>query len=199
MLVTKIAPNFQAKLVNSKNEIIKIDFWKEIKNKNTVLFFWPLDFTFVCPSEILTFNKKFEDFKKRKIKLLGVSIDSVYTHIAWKKTPIEKGGIGELNFSIISDINKKIQKMYQVEKKNTGISLRATFIIDKNKIIRHQSINDLPLGRNIDEIIRLIDAINFNNKSKQVCQAQWKKGNKGITPTYKGICNFLKKNNNKNK
>ncbi len=192
MLVNKIAPNFQAELVDTNNKIIKIDFWKEIENKNTVLFFWPLDFTFVCPSEILEFNNQFENFKNRKIKLLGISIDSVYTHIAWKKTSINKGGIGKLNFKIISDIKKTIQKKYNVEDENTGTSLRATFIIDKNKIIRHLSINDLPLGRNINEIIRLIDAINFSTKNKKVCPAQWKKGDQGITPNYKGICNFLK-------
>ncbi len=192
MLVNKIAPNFQAELVDINNKIIKIDFWKEIENKNTVLFFWPLDFTFVCPSEILEFNNQFKKFKKRKIKLLGVSIDSVYTHIAWKKTPINKGGIGKINFKIISDIKKEIQKKYNVGEENTGVSLRATFIINKNKIIKHQSINDLPIGRNIDEIIRLIDAINFNTKKQQVCPAQWKKGDMGIIPNHKGICNFLK-------
>ncbi len=197
MLVTKIAPNFKADAVNKDNKIIKINFWELIKNKNTVLFFWPLDFTFVCPSEILAFNNRYTEFSKRKIKLIGISIDSVYTHIAWKNTPIEKGGIGKLKFNLISDIKRKIQKIYKVEYKDIGIPLRATFIIDKNKIIRHQSINDLPLGRNIDEIIRLIDAIDFNTKTKQVCPAQWISGNKGIKPNYKGICKFLKNNHNK--
>ncbi len=194
MLVNKIAPDFNAQGVNKKNKIIKINFWEKINNKNTVLFFWPLDFTFVCPSEILAFNNRYKEFSKRKVKLIGVSIDSVYTHIAWKNTPISNGGIGKLNFDIISDIKRKIQKIYKVEHKDTGTSLRATFIIDKNKIIRHQSINDLPLGRNIDEIIRLIDAINFNATSKKVCQAQWISGDEGITPNYKGICKFLKNN-----
>ncbi len=199
MLVTKIAPDFEAESVNKENKIIKINFWEKINNKNTVLFFWPLDFTFVCPSEILEFNNRYKEFSNRKVKLIGISIDSVYTHIAWKNTPIEKGGIGKLHFSIVSDIKRKIQKIYKVEQKNTGISLRATFIIDKNKIIRHQSINDLPLGRNIDEIIRLIDAINFHETSKKVCQAQWKLGDQGIKPNYKGICKFLKNNYKKNK
>ncbi len=194
MLITKIAPNFEAEAVNKKNQIIKINFWEKIKNKITVLFFWPLDFTFVCPSEILAFNNRYEEFLKRKVKLIGVSIDSVYTHIAWKNTPIDKGGIGKLNFSLVSDIKRKIQKIYKVKQKNTGISLRATFIIDENKIIRHQSINDLPLGRNIDEIIRLIDAINYNTKTQKVCPAQWTLGNKGIKPNYKSICKFLKNN-----
>ncbi len=193
MLITKIAPNFLAESVNSKNKIKIINFWKKIKNKITVLFFWPLDFTFVCPSEILSFNDRYQEFKKRNVKIIGVSIDSIYTHIAWKNTPIYNGGIGKINFTIISDIKRKIQKLYKVKHKKTGVSLRATFIIDKNKIIRHQSINDLSLGRNIDEIIRLIDAINYSEKNKKVCQAQWNLGEKGITPNHSGVCKFLKK------
>ncbi len=194
MLVSKIAPNFLAESINSKNEIKKINLWEKIENKNTILFFWPLDFTFVCPSEILALNNRYKEFSKRNVKLLGISIDSIYTHLAWKNTPINNGGIGKINFTIISDIKRKIQKLYKVKHKETGVSLRATFIIDKNKIIRHQSINDLPLGRNINEIIRLIDAINFVEEKKQVCPAQWNLGNKGIKPNYSGICKFLRKN-----
>ncbi len=198
MLVTKKAPNFSSEAINSKGKIIKFNLIENIKNKNTVLFFWPLDFTFVCPSEILAINNRYKEFNKKNTQILGISTDSVYVHLAWRNTPIKKGGIGKIKFYMISDIKKEIQKTYNVELKEKGFSLRATFIIDKNGIIRHQSINDLNLGRNIDEILRLIDAINFNMKNKELlCPAQWKPGKKTIIPNYEGICNYLKNNSKK--
>ncbi len=197
MLVTKKAINFTSEAINKKGKIIKFNLLENIKNKNAVLFFWPLDFTFVCPSEILALNNRFDEFQKRNTKIIGISIDSIYVHLAWRNTPIKKGGIGKIKFNMISDIKKEIQKLYKVELKEKGFSIRSTFIIDINGIIRHQSTNDLDLGRNIDEIIRLIDAINFNIENKLLCPAQWKPGMKAIIPNKEGICNYLKYNSNK--
>lgn len=195
MLVTKKAPNFKAKAINKKNEIIKFNFKKYIKNNICVLFFWPLDFTFVCPSEIIAINNRYKKFKKRKIKIIGISIDSIYVHLAWKNTDIKNGGIGKnIKFIMISDIKREIQKLYNVECKNEGTSLRATFIINKNRIVIHESINDFVIGRNIDEILRIIDAYNLYTKTKFLCPAQWNKNKDTINPTNEGICSFLKKN-----
>ncbi len=193
-LITKKAPNFITQAVSKNNKIIEnFNFKKKIKNKNCILFFWPMDFTFICPSEILAFNYKYKEFKKKNTILIGSSIDSVYTHLAWKHTSIENGGIGNIKFNIISDITRKIQNLYKVEY-NNSFSLRATFLIDKNRIIRHISINDLPFGRNIDEILRLIDALNFYSENKQLCPAQWNINKKAINPTKKGLKKYFKYN-----
>ncbi len=198
MLVTKKAPNFKAQAINKENKIINFNLKKYTKNNISVLFFWPLDFTFVCPSEIIAINNRYKEFKKRKTKIIGISIDSVYTHIAWKNTNINNGGIGkEINFIMVSDIKREIQKLYNVKSKKTGTSLRATFIIDKNRIIRHESINDFSIGRNIKEIIRIIDALKFISKNNYVCPAQWNNKKEYIVPSHEGICNFLKKNSKK--
>ncbi len=195
MLIKKKAPNFIAKSITPKNNIIKnFNFKKEIKNKNCLLFFWPLDFSFICPTEILSLNYKYKEFKKKNTKIIGISTDSVYTHLAWKNTPIEKGGIGNnIKFNLISDLNKEIQKLYKVNYKNS-YSLRATFLIDKKRVIKHISINDFHIGRNIDEILRLIDAINIYNSSKELCPAQWKINKNTIKPNNKSISNYLKNN-----
>ncbi len=195
MLIKNKAPNFISKCVTPNNKILKnFNFKKIIKNKNCVLFFWPLDFSFICPTEILSLNFRYKEFKKRNTIILGVSTDSVYTHLAWKNTKIEKGGIGNnIKFHLISDINKNIQKLYKVNYKNS-YSLRATFIIDKKRIIKHISINDLHIGRNINEIIRLIDAINLYSLNKELCPAQWKTNKNTIKPNKKSISNFLKNN-----
>ncbi len=195
MLVGKKAPNFISNAISPDGKIIeKYNFKENNKNYNKVLFFWPLNFTFVCPSEILAFNKRLNEFKIRNTIIIGVSIDSIYSHITWRNTPIEKGGIGKIKFTMISDINKEIQELYNVKHVNTGLSLRATFIIDKNNIIRHQSINDFFIGRNIKEILRIIDVINFHEKNGLVCPAQWKKGKKAIEPNIEGIKKYLQKN-----
>ncbi len=197
MLVNKKAPNFIANAVLPSNEIItNFNLEENINKKNTILFFWPLDFTFVCPSELIAFNNRYDEFCKRNINLIGVSIDSVYTHIAWKNTPIKNGGIGKIKFTMISDINKKIQRLYKIEHKTMKVALRATFLIDKRGIIRYQCVNDLPLGRNIDEIIRIIDAFKHHEKYKQVCPAQWNIGKKAINPSFKGIKKYFKENIN---
>ncbi len=195
MLIKKKAPNFISKSISPDNKIIKnFNLKKKIKNKNCLLFFWPLDFTFICPTEILSLNYRYKEFKKKNTIILGISTDSIYTHLAWKNTPIEKGGIGNnIKFHLISDLNKKIQKLYKVEYKNS-YALRATFLIDKKRIIKHISINDIHIGRNIDEILRLIDAINLYSLNKELCPAQWKINKNTIKSNNKSISNYLKNN-----
>ncbi|CAL4319694.1 redoxin domain-containing protein [Buchnera aphidicola] len=194
-LITKLAPNFIAPAINKQGKIVEnFNFKEYISKKITILFFWPMDFTFVCPSEIIAFNKSYNEFKKRNVKIVGVSIDSIFTHQAWRNTSIQKGGIGKIKYFMVSDIKREIQKSYGIEHPELGIALRASFIIDENRIIRHQSINDLPYGRNINEIIRIIDAIKFHKKYKYVCPANWDDKKEGIIPTKKGISNYLSKN-----
>ncbi|QJC32427.1 redoxin domain-containing protein [Enterobacteriaceae endosymbiont of Donacia dentata] len=197
ILVTKKAPDFYAPAVLPDGSIIdNFNLYKYSKNTITVIFFWPLDFTFVCPTEIITFNKYYNHFKKRNVKILGISCDSQFVHYAWRNTPINQGGIGNIKFIMISDIKKNIQKSYGIEHPELGIALRALFLIDTKGIIRHQLINDLPFGRNINEVIRMIDAVEHNEKYGDVCPAQWEKGKKSINPTSKGIINYLSNNIN---
>lgn len=194
-LVATLAPDFFAPAVMHDGKIItNFNFSEYVSNKYSVIFFWPMDFTFVCPSEIISFNKRHEAFKKRKVKIIGISCDSVFVHNAWRNTPISKGGIGKINYPMVSDIKKEIQKKYDVEHPNLGVSLRASFLIDKNRIIRHQVVNDLPLGRNIDEMIRTIDALQFHEKHGEVCPAQWNVGKEGIKPSTEGISKYLSEN-----
>lgn len=195
VLVSTKAPDFIAPAVIENGEIInKFHLNKFILNKYAVLFFWPMDFTYVCPSEIIAFNKRYDDFKKRNVEIIGVSCDSQFVHQAWQNTGVEKGGIGKIHYPMVADTKKEIQKKYGVEHAKLGVALRASFLIDKKNIIRHQSINDLPLGRNIDEIIRIVDALQFHEKYGEVCPAQWNKGKKGINPSAKGISSFLTDN-----
>ncbi|QJC29458.1 peroxiredoxin C [Enterobacteriaceae endosymbiont of Plateumaris pusilla] len=195
ILVTKKAPDFNASAVLNDGSIIdNFNFKEYSKNKITVIFFWPLDFTFVCPSEIISFNNHYNDFNKRNVKILGISCDSQFTHNAWRNTPIQKGGIGKIKFTIVSDLKKEIQQKYGIEHPELGIALRASFLIDKNGIIRHQLVNDLPFGRNINEMIRMIDALKHYEKYGEVCPAQWEKGKKSIIPTSKGISDYLTNN-----
>ncbi|WP_343154900.1 redoxin domain-containing protein [Buchnera aphidicola (Pseudoregma panicola)] len=192
-LVTRKAPTFFSTAILKNNKIIeKFDFKKYIKNKISVLFFWPMDFTFVCPTEIIEFNNSYEEFKKRNTRIIGVSCDSIYSHYTWKKIAIKNGGIGELKYTIISDIKKEIQKLYEVEHPEAGVSLRATFLIDNNGIIRNEIINDLPYGRNIKEVIRMIDAIKFHKKYGEVCPSNWNKNKIGIKPSIEGLKKYLK-------
>ncbi|WP_343189568.1 peroxiredoxin C [Buchnera aphidicola] len=195
ILVAHNAPNFISPAVLKNGKIVEnFNFLKNISNKMAILFFWPMDFTFVCPSEIISFNKLYGEFEKRNVEIIGVSIDSVYVHNAWRNTPIQNGGIGKIKFTMVSDIKREIQQLYGVEHPHNGVSLRASFIIDNKKIIRHESINDLPLGRNIKDLIRIIDSIQFHENSGNVCPANWKKGKKGIKATPEGIAKYLSKN-----
>lgn len=192
VLVGKEAPDFTANAVMADNTI-KADFnlKSHIKGKYGVLFFWPLDFTFVCPSEIIAFDNRIEEFKKRGVELIGVSVDSQYTHYAWKNTPVEKGGIGNIRFPMVADITKSIARDYDVLL-NNAVAFRGTFLIDKKGVVRHQLINDLPLGRNVDETLRTIDALAFHEEHGEVCPANWKKGDEGMKADAAGVAAYLK-------
>jgi peroxiredoxin (alkyl hydroperoxide reductase subunit C) len=162
-----------------------------IKDRVGVLFFYPLDFTFVCPSEIIALDEEIEEFKKRNVALATVSIDSQYSHLAYKNTPRENGGIGHVRFPMISDLNKQIALHFHALAVG-GVALRATIITDRNGIIRHYSLNDLPIGRNIDEIIRVVDAIEHFTQHGEVCPAGWQAGQKAMKPTHEGVVEYLK-------
>ncbi|QJC28118.1 redoxin domain-containing protein [Enterobacteriaceae endosymbiont of Plateumaris braccata] len=197
VLVTKKAPDFDAAAVLNDGSIINnFNFTEYSKNNITVIFFWPLDFTFVCPSEIISINNHYNDFSRRNVKILGISCDSQFTHNAWRNTSVKNGGIGKIKFIMISDLKKEIQKKYGIEYSELGIALRASFLIDKKGIIRHQLVNDLPFGRNVNEMIRMIDALNHYEKYGEVCPAQWEKGKKSIIPTSIGIADYLTNNIN---
>ncbi|AAO26904.1 peroxiredoxin 2 [Buchnera aphidicola str. Bp (Baizongia pistaciae)] len=194
VLVTYPAPDFTASAISCNGDIINNFNFKEFTNNQTsILFFWPMDFTFVCPSEIIAFNQELSKFKKRNVKLIGVSIDSVYVHHAWRNTLSHNGQIDKINFTMVSDLKREIQRSYGIEHPQLGVALRATFLIDKNRIIRHQTINDLPFGRNISETLRMIDALHFYEKYGEVCPANWKKGDTGIKTTQEGIHKYLEK------
>ena len=164
---------------------------KEIEKKYAILFFYPLDFTFVCPSELIALDNRIKEFEARKTLVMGVSIDSQFTHNAWRNTPVANGGIGQLNYPLIADVNHAICQAYGVEHPSAHVALRGAFIIDKNGIVRSQIVNDLPLGRNVDELLRMIDALEFHELHGEVCPAGWTKGKTGIKPTTEGIAHFL--------
>lgn len=195
VLVTQKAPNFISPAILENNEIIQdFNFKKYVDGKLVILFFWPMDFTFVCPSEIIAFNQAHSDLQKRNTKIVGVSIDSVFVHQAWKNTLPKNGGIGNVNFPMVSDIKRNIQKAYGIEHPTLEVALRASFLIDSNWIVRHQVVNDLPFGRKIKEIVRIIDAIDFHNKHGEVCPANWETGKKGMKPSLQGVKDYLAKN-----
>jgi len=197
VLVTHKAPDFIASAILHNGEIINnFQFQKYTKNSTVVIFFWPMDFTFVCPSEIIAFDQFYSEFKKRNVHVIGISCDSVFVHHAWRNTPVKQGGIGQVQYIMISDIKREIQKLYGIEHSNLGVALRASFLIDKKGIVRHQVINDLPLGRNIKEMLRMIDALQFHEKNGLVCPAQWEKGQDAIEASPIGISKYLNKNRN---
>ncbi len=196
MLVTKQAPDFTATTVLADGSIV--DDFKLSENygeKGTVLFFYPLDFTFVCPSEIIAFSHKVEEFKERGINVIGVSVDSQFSHFAWRETAVENGGIGHVNMPLVADLTKEISKAYDVLL-DDGIALRGSFLIDADGTIRHAVINDLPLGRNIDEMIRMVDTMLFTNEFGEVCPAGWVKGDEGMKATTEGVAEYLAKHEN---
>jgi peroxiredoxin 2/4 len=191
VLVTKEAPDFTAQAVLADGTFGEIKL-SSYRGKYVVLFFYPLDFTFVCPSEILAFNKAAKVFAKKNTVLLGVSVDSHFSHWAWRQTPVNKGGIGEIGFPLVSDLNKQIARDYDVLL-NDSIALRGLFLIDKKGIVRHQVVNDLPLGRNVDEAIRTLDALQFTEEHGEVCPANWKEGDEAMKPTADGVASYLAK------
>jgi len=188
-LVTKEAPDFTAQAVMPDNTFAELKL-SSMRGKYVVLFFYPLDFTFVCPSEIIAFNKKLDAFKERNCELVGVSTDSHFSHWAWKNTPVNKGGIGDVQYPIVADIKKDISRDYGVLF-NDSIALRGLFLIDKEGIVRHSVVNDLSLGRNIDEALRLLEALQFVEKHGEVCPANWKQGENGMKPTADGVASYL--------
>ena len=191
VLVTKEAPDFTAQAVMPDNSFAEVTLSK-YRGKYVVLFFYPLDFTFVCPSEILAFNKAAKAFAKKNTQLLGVSVDSHFSHWAWRQTPVEKGGIGEISFPLVADLNKKIAKDYDVLL-NDAIALRGLFLIDQKGVVRHQVVNDLPLGRSVDEAIRILDALQFTEAHGEVCPANWKEGDEAMKPSAEGVAKYLAK------
>ncbi|MBI9098814.1 MAG: peroxiredoxin [Spirochaetaceae bacterium] len=189
VLVTKEAPNFKATAVLPDNSFSEIEL-KDYRGKYVVLFFYPLDFTFVCPTEIIEFNRKLEEFKKRNTEVLGVSIDSEFSHLAWKNTAEKEGGIGNIQYPLVADIKKSISAEYDVLF-DDSIALRGLFLIDKEGIVRHQVVNDLPLGRNIDEAIRYVDALQHVEKYGEVCPVGWKPGDDAMNETQESVAAYL--------
>ena len=191
-LVTRQAPDFTATAVMGDNSF-KEDFkLSDYRGKYVILFFYPLDFTFVCPSEIIAFDKALDKFKAKNCEVIGVSIDSQFTHWAWKNTPVNDGGIGNIQYPLVADLDKKISRQYGVLL-DMGVALRGTFLIDKEGVVRHAVINDLPLGRSIDEALRMVDALEFHEAHGDVCPANWKEGEEAMTPTAEGVADYLAK------
>lgn len=191
VLVTKQAPDFTAQAVMPDNSMAEVTL-SSYRGKYVVLFFYPLDFTFVCPSEILAFNREVKTFAKKNTVLLGVSVDSQFSHFAWRQTPVNKGGIGEIGFPLVADLDKKIARAYDVLL-NDAVALRGLFLIDTHGVVRHQVVNDLPIGRNVDEAIRTLDALQFTEEHGEVCPANWKEGDEAMKPTAEGVASYLAK------
>ncbi len=191
VLVGKQAPDFTAIAVmgdNSINETFNLSSY--LKGKYGVIFFYPLDFTFVCPSELLAFDHRLNDFKQRGVEVIGVSIDSHFTHLAWKNTPINNGGIGQVGYPLVADIRHAVTQAYDLEV-DPGVALRGSFLIDTAGLVRHQVVNDLPLGRNVDEMLRMVDALQFFEEHGEVCPAGWNKGKAGMKASTAGVAEYL--------
>jgi len=190
-LVRKEAPDFTAQAVMPDNTFqnLKLSSYRE---RYVVLFFYPLDFTFVCPSEIIAFDKRLQDFKKKQCEVIAVSVDSHFSHLAWKNRPVEEGGVGNVQYPMVSDITKQISRDYGVLS-DESVALRGLFLIDKKGIVRHAVVNDLPLGRNVDEVLRMLDALQYTEKHGEVCPANWHQGEEAMKPTAEGVASYLAK------
>lgn len=197
VLVGKQAPDFTAAAVLGTGEIVDSFNLKEaIKGKCGLLFFYPLDFTFVCPSELIALDHRLGAFKERNVEVIGVSIDSQFTHNAWRNTPINDGGIGPVGYTLVADTKHEICKAYDVEH-DAGVAFRGVFLIDEAGNVRSQIVNDLPLGRNMDELIRLVDALQFHEEHGEVCPAGWNKGDKGMSASPDGVAKYLSEESDK--
>ena len=197
VLVGKKAPDFTAAAVLGNGEIVDdFNFSKVTAGKKAVVFFYPLDFTFVCPSELLAFDHRMEAFQKRGVEVIGVSIDSHFTHNAWRNTPVENGGIGPVKYTLVADMTHAICQAYDVESEG-GVAFRGSFLIDEEGVVRHQVVNDLPLGRNVDEMLRMIDALAFTQEHGEVCPAGWQEGDKGMQASPDGVAAYLSENADK--
>jgi peroxiredoxin (alkyl hydroperoxide reductase subunit C) len=197
VLVGRNAPDFTAAAVMPDGSIVEDFKLSDLRGKYTVLFFWPLDFTFVCPSEIIAHDKRVAAFEERGVQVVGVSIDSQFTHFAWRNTPVDKGGIGEVKFPMVADVNHDIVAKYGIAHPDAGVAMRASFLIDKEGVVQHQVVNNLPLGREVDEMLRLVDALQFTEEHGEVCPAGWQKGDAGMKPTSDGVAEYLSSNADK--
>jgi len=191
VLVNKLAPDFSAKAIVEKSIVENFRLSDFRGKKYVVLFFYPLDFTFVCPTELHAFQEKLEEFTKRHVEVIGVSTDSWFSHLAWLNLPKKQGGIEGVGYPLVSDFTKKIARDYDVLIEEDGVALRGLFLIDKNGVVQHQLVNNLPLGRSVEEALRLVDALQFTEKHGEVCPANWHKGNKAMNPNEKGLKEFF--------
>ena len=192
-LVAKPAPNFTAQAVMPDGSFKEIKL-SDYKGKYVILFFYPLDFTFVCPTEIIAFSNSMDEFKKRNTEVLGVSVDSHFSHLAWRNTDRKNGGLGYIAYPLVAHLNKKITYDYGVMHE-AGIAFRGLFLIDKEGVVQHQVINNLPLGRNIEEALRMVDALQFHENNGEVCPANWKSGEDGMKPDPSGSKTYFDKHN----
>ncbi|HCF2485441.1 TPA: peroxiredoxin [Pseudomonas aeruginosa] len=193
VLVNKQAPDFTAAAVLGDGSIVDAFQLSSLRGKYVVLFFWPLDFTFVCPSEIIAHNNRMDKFRELGVEVVGVSIDSQFTHHAWRSTPVEKGGIAAVEFTMVADVKHEITRAYGIEHED-GVALRASFLIDRAGVVQHQVVNNLPLGREVDEMVRLVEALQFTEEHGEVCPAGWRKGQKGMKASAEGVASYLAEN-----
>ena len=191
VLVGQVAPDFTTQAVSKTGEIIEFNLHNAIKNKYAIVFFYPLDFTFVCPSELIALDHRMDEFNKRDVVVVAVSIDSQFTHNAYRNTPVNQGGIGHVQYTLAADVKHSICQAYGVEHPAAGVALRGAFIIDNKGLVRSQVVNDLPIGRNIDELIRTIDAVQFVEHHGEVCPAGWQKGQSGMKASTAGVAEYL--------
>ena len=190
ILVNRQAPDFTAPAVMPDGQINEQFKLADYRSSHVVLLFWPMDFTFVCPTEIIAHDKRYNQFQQRGVELIGVSVDSVYVHHAWRETPRDKGGIGQIQFPMVADVRHDITRAYGIEHSD-GVALRGSFLVDHQGIVQHQVVNNLPLGRNVDEMVRTLDALQFTEEYGEVCPAGWQKGDAGMTPTSEGVASYL--------
>ena len=190
VLVAKQAPDFTATAVMPDNSFNEKFSLSDYRGKYVVLFFYPLDFTFVCPTELLAFDHRIPEFEKRNVQVIGCSVDSHFTHLAWKNTPVDQGGIGNVRYPLVADLTKQIARDYDVLLED-GVALRGSFLIDREGVVRHQVVNDLPLGRNIDELLRMVEALQYTEEHGEVCPAGWQEGAPAMEPTPEGVAKFL--------
>ena len=191
VLVGREAPDFTTAAVMPDGSIQEDFKLSAYRGQYVVLFFWPLDFTFVCPSEIIAHNNRIDVFEERNVQLIGLSIDSEFTHYAWRNTPVDRGGIGPVGFPLVSDKSHRICDAYGIAHPEEGVAMRASFLIDKNGVVQHQIVNNLPLGREVDEMLRMVDALQFTEAHGEVCPAGWRKGQSGMKPDAEGVAAYL--------
>lgn len=191
VLVGKQAPEFQATAVMADGSFKDGFSLADYEGTYIVLFFYPLDFTFVCPTELIAFSNRIKDFESRGVQVVGCSIDSQFTHTAWRNTPVDQGGIGPVAYPLVADVKHEICRAYDVEFEPAGVAFRGSFLIDQKGTVRHQVVNDLPLGRNIDEMLRMVDALQFTERHGEVCPAGWNKGDRGMAPNGEGVASYL--------